>query len=68
MVYPTDSRFIGRFIAIEAKRPGRRGQKNEGLSGLQVRFGKAVEEAGGLFFKVDDGPSVDAVIEELRRL
>jgi hypothetical protein len=56
----------GRFVAIEAKRPGRRGEKNEGLSGLQVRLGKLVTAAGGSFFKVDDQESVDEVVKELR--
>ena len=60
--------YKGRMIAIEAKRPGRRGEKNEGLSDLQVMFGKAVVIGGGLFFKVDDYESIDAVRRELEEL
>lgn len=59
--------YKGRFFAIEAKRPGRRGEKNEGLSALQVKFGEAVVKAGGLFFKVDDKQSVDEVCKTLIR-
>ena len=58
----------GRFFAIEAKRPGRRGEANEGLSALQKQFGQRVEDAGGDFFKVDDQESVDAVRWILERL
>ena len=57
--------FKGRFIAIEAKKPGRRGEANEGLSGLQAKFGANVTSHGGLFFKVDDYESIEAVRKEL---
>lgn len=60
--------YQGRFVAIEAKRPGRRGEENEGLSGLQVKFGRAVTAAGGLFFKVDDLESIEDVRKELEAL
>lgn len=55
----------GKFFAIEAKRPGRRGEANEGLSGLQVRFGERVLEAGGRFFRVDDEESIEFARQEL---
>jgi hypothetical protein len=60
--------YKGRFIAIEAKRPGRSGEVNEGLSGLQVKFGKDVEKAGGLFFVVDDVESIEDVRKVLLSL
>jgi len=60
--------YKGHFVAIEAKKPGRRGEKNQGLSGLQVRFGNCVTKAGGLFFKVDDQESINAVRRELEEL
>jgi ribosomal protein S19 len=46
-------RTIGVFVAIEAKAPGRRGEKNRGCSGLQVMQMKKIREAGGLAFVVD---------------
>lgn len=58
----------GRFVAIEAKKPGRRGERNEGMSGLQVNFGRLVTASGGLFFKVDDHDSIEAVRKELIKL
>jgi hypothetical protein len=60
--------YKGKFIAIESKRPGRRGEPNEGLSDLQLLFGNAIKESGGLFFKVDDQESIDAVREALETL
>jgi hypothetical protein len=58
----------GRFFAVEAKRPGRRGEENEGVSALQMNFGKNVMAAGGLFFKVDDLESINEVRRELEGL
>lgn len=60
--------YRGRMIAIEVKRPGRRGQENGGLTPLQVMFGVAVVTTGGLFFEVDDYESIDAVRRELEEL
>jgi hypothetical protein len=59
--------YKGRFVAIESKRPGRREEENEGLSAHQVIFGKNVQKAGGLFFKVDDYASIAAVKRELTK-
>lgn len=64
--------YRGRMIAIEAKRPGRRNDNSDGkvagMSPLQQQFGKAVVVGGGLFFKVDDYESIEALREELLRL
>jgi len=60
--------YKGRFIAIEAKKPGRRGEENEGLSALQKRFGEEVLEAGGWFFKVDDEESIESAKQILLSL
>lgn len=51
--------YRGNFIAIETKRPGRRGEANEGLSALQVRIKKLVLEAGGKYVQIDDQESID---------
>jgi len=60
--------YKGRFVAIECKRPGRRGEKNAGLSGLQVLFGEKVKKAGGLFFVVDGLESIQGVRLILKEL
>ena len=43
----------GVFIAIEVKRPGRRGEANRGASALQVKFLYQVSEHGGIGFVFD---------------
>ena len=43
----------GVFIAIEVKRPGRRGETNRGASALQVKFLNQVSEHGGIGFVFD---------------
>ncbi len=60
--------FRGRFIACESKRPGRRGEKNGGLSALQVRFKEQVLKAGGLFFRCDGWADIEwikRILEDL---
>ena len=57
--------YHGKFFAIETKRPGRRGEANGGMSGLQVRAMKLILMAGGVFFKVDDDDTVQGVLEWL---
>ena len=49
----------GVFIAIEVKRPGRRGEANRGCSALQVKFLQQITEKGGIGF-VFDGEDDDA--------
>lgn len=51
----------GKFVAIEAKAPGRRGEKNRGCSGLQVMQMEKIRAAGGVAVVVDG-------IEDLRDL
>ncbi len=60
--------YKGYFIAIESKRPGRRGEENGGLSTHQVKFGRGVIAAGGLFFKADNHESIERIRERLRAL
>lgn len=51
----------GRFFGIETKAPGRRGQTNGGLSGLQVRCKALILAAGGAYFVVDDEETLEEV-------
>ena len=60
--------FRGRFIAVESKRPGRRGEKNEGLSALQCLFRDQVMEANGRFYKVDSYEDIEHVRRKLEAL
>lgn len=39
---------IGLFVSVESKRPGRRGEKDRGMSKHQVLFQAGVIQAGGL--------------------
>lgn len=55
----------GVFIAVEVKRPGRRGEANRGCSALQAKFLESVAEHSGLAF-VFDGEDDD--VAELKRL
>jgi hypothetical protein len=45
--------YKGLFFTIEAKAPGRRGEKHRGCSGLQVMQMEKIRAAGGLAFVVD---------------
>lgn len=56
----------GLFVAIEAKAPGRRGEKNRGCSGLQVLQIKAIKEAGGIAVVVDGEDDLKSLEEVLR--
>lgn len=57
--------YHGKFFGIETKRPGRRGEANGGMSGLQVRAMNLILAAGGAFFKVDDDVTVQEVAQWL---
>lgn len=45
--------YLGRFGSIECKKPGRRGEENQGLSPQQVRQGDGITQAKGNFRIVD---------------
>lgn len=53
---------VGVFVAVEAKRPGRRGEKNAGATGQQVDQLQNIIDAGGIAMMVDG--EIDA--EDLR--
>src|ERR1035437_1913389 len=62
-------KLVGLFVGIEAKRPGRRGEKDRGMSKHQVLFMARVREAGGLSIVCDgaeDLEQLDLQIERLR--
>lgn len=44
---------VGLFVAVEAKRPGRRGEKNAGATGQQVDQIRGIIDAGGVAMLVD---------------
>ena len=52
-------RPTGIFLAIEAKRPGRRGEPNRGCSKNQHSFIKSVSRAGGFGWVVDGQEDLD---------
>lgn len=59
---------IAVFASIEAKRPGRRGEKDRGMSKHQVIFMEGVQEAGGLSICCDgeeDLAELECLIDNL---
>ena len=54
-------RTFGLFVAVEAKRPGRRGEMNAGATGLQVMQLRDIIAAAGLAALVD-------CVEDMERL
>lgn len=44
---------VGLFVAVEAKRPGRRGEKNAGATGQQVDQLRGIIDAGGIAMLAD---------------
>jgi len=51
----------GLFIAIEAKRPGRRGQADRGCSALQVKSLLAIANKDGFAWVVDSDEDLEAL-------
>jgi hypothetical protein len=60
--------YQGRFIGVETKAPGRRGQENQGLSALQVRVKNLILAAGGWYFIIDDKESLDNFLYSLDKI
>lgn len=52
---------IGVFVSVEAKKPGRRGEKDRGMSKHQVMFLEGVRAAGGLSKCVDGYEDLEAL-------
>jgi hypothetical protein len=60
---------LGLFVAVEAKRPGRRGEKNRGLSAHQQNNLAVINRADGIAIccdGVDDLQLLDLCIRELQ--
>jgi hypothetical protein len=56
---------IGLFIAVEAKKPGRRGEENAGATGLQVSQLRGILTADGAAAMVDGEEDMMAFAEHL---
>lgn len=52
-------RTVGLFVAVESKRPGRRGEKNAGATGQQLDQMHAIIEAGGVALLADGQDDAD---------
>lgn len=50
---------VGLFVGVEAKRPGRRGEKNAGATGQQINQLREIIDAGGVGLLVDGQDDVD---------
>lgn len=59
---------VGLFVAVEAKRPGRRGTKLGGATGAQVNIMREIIDAGGVAMMADGAADVaylDAIVKTL---
>ena len=52
-------RTVGLFVAVESKRPGRRGEKNAGATGQQLDQMHEIIEAGGVALLADGQDDAD---------
>lgn len=59
---------VGLFLGIEAKRPGRRNERDRGMSKHQVLFMEDAQKAGGLSVCVDGYEDLNALEATLRQL
>ena len=59
---------VGLFVAVEAKRPGRRGEKNAGATGQQVDQLRGIIDAGGVAMMADGADDIALLYHELRSL
>lgn len=59
---------VGLFVGAEAKRPGRRGEKNAGATGNQVNQLREIIDAGGVALLVDGQEDVDLFDAVLKSL
>lgn len=56
---------VGLFVAVEAKKPGRRGEKNTGASPAQVAQLHAITDAHGIAALVDGTNDLDWLTESI---
>ena len=59
---------VGLFVAIEAKRPGRRGEKNAGATGQQLDILREILTTGGVAMLVDGQEDTDFLAGVLQSL
>ena len=59
---------IALFVSVEAKKPGRRGEPDRGMSKHQVMFMEGVQKAGGVSVCCDGYEDLLALQYELQRL
>lgn len=59
---------IGLFVSVESKRPGRRNEKDRGMSKHQVEHMRAIREAGGLSICCDGVEDLASLEGELSNL
>ena len=59
---------IGLFVTVEAKRPGRRNEKDRGMSKRQVIFMEDSRKAGGVSICCDGFEDLELLDQEIRTL
>ena len=59
---------IGLFVSVECKKPGRRNERDRGMSKHQVLFMEDAQKAGGLSVCVDGHEDLDNLESTLRQL
>lgn len=59
---------VGLFVGVEAKRPGRRGEKNAGATGQQINQLREIIDAGGVALLVDGQEDVDFLNDMFKKL
>lgn len=59
---------VGLFVGVEAKRPGRRGEKNAGATGQQINQLREIIDAGGVAMLVDGQEDVDFLADVFKKL
>lgn len=59
---------FGLFVAVEAKRPGRRGEKNAGATGAQMQNLRDIIDAGGIAMLADGSDDCDVLVITLENV
>lgn len=59
---------IGQFISVECKKPGRRNEKDRGMSKHQVLFMEGSRKAGGISVCCDGAEDLECLDGEIQKL
>lgn len=59
---------IGLFVSVEAKKPGRRGEKNRGMSSKQKEHLDAINKAGGIAICCDGQEDLTILGDRIQQL